>query len=135
MAFLRTFSKEGTEATEGERGIGEMERRESASLVKPSQLALSRLTKVFLFEMARSSGVDMEREIVIGRWSEERATEVAQVVQMARDGDAKEMSGEVGEPSLGRRVGVSSLREQRSDWERRSARVAPLVSTEVEYQR
>ena len=67
--------------------------------------------------------------MLIDRWSEERATEVDHEALMARAGEAREMSGDVGEDPEGRRVGVSSLRGQKSDWVIRSARLDTLVST------
>ena len=46
----------------------------------------------------------------IGRWSEPRVVFVCQLVDVMREADANETSGELGEALLGSRVGVSQLR-------------------------
>ena len=114
-------------------GVGREVSMASTSSVKPVQFALSKFTKVFLSEMVES--VLKESEMVMGRWSEERAVETDQSELMRREVEAKEMSGEVGEPFAGRRVGVSSLRTPKEDWPTRSARLEPLMSVRDEYQR
>lgn len=113
MVCLSFFSKAGTDAVEGGGVEGNADRRDSTSSVKPSQFALSKFMKVFLTE-GRVSEDDWS-VMLIGRWSEERATEVDHEALTARAGEAREMSGEVGEDPEGRRVGVSSFRGQKSD--------------------
>ena len=48
--------------------------------------------------------------MTIGRWSEDSAVLVFHSEARRRDGEAMEMSGEVGCPEVGRRVGVFVLR-------------------------
>ena len=55
-------------------------------------------------------GMESRMEIVIGRWSELREVEVDQEKEEAMWAEARETSGEDGEPLQGRRVGVSVLR-------------------------
>ena len=56
-------------------------------------------------------------------------------ISEARFGAARLMSGEVGLPNWGRRVGKSSFRQQIGDWVIWSAIFCPRVSLIVEYHR
>lgn len=63
------------------------------------------------------------------------AVDVDQVDERTIDGLARETSGEVGCPVVGRRVGVSSFRTVKSDCEIWSARSSPRGSGMLECHR
>lgn len=131
MVSRSSFSRWGTD--DSEVGSEREASKDSTSSVKPDQFALSKLMKVLLSERVES--VLKESEMMIGRWSEERAVETNHSELMRSEEEAKEMSGEVGEPLEGSRVGVSSLRTPKEVWLTRLAMSEPLVSRYDEYQR
>ena len=85
----------------------------SVSQVKPSQLALLKLVKVW----RGRSGMLVEKtppiRIMIGRWSELSVLMGVQSMSRVRWAVAKEMSGDEGVPLVGRRVGESVLRMEK----------------------
>ena len=101
----------------------------SISVEKESQLAFFRLEKERSGE--ESSGALKVSVRTTGTWSELSAVTVVQSREVMMLADAKEMSGEVGRPLRGTRVGESSLRQQKSELLMASAKASPLVSGSV----
>ena len=64
----------------------------------------------------------------IGRWSEPSVVIVFQLVEVIREEDANETSGELGVALLGNLVGVSQFRMPKSELQIESAKFFPLVS-------
>ena len=69
----------------------------------------------------------------IGRWSEPRFVFVCQLVEVIREADANETSGEDGLASPGSLVGESQLRIPKLEPETTFSSRVPLVSVELEY--
>ena len=71
----------------------------------------------------------------IGRWSEPSVVFVFQLVEVIREEDANETTGELGVALLGSLVGVSQLRMPKSELQIESAKFFPLVSVDVACQK
>ena len=69
----------------------------------------------------------------IGRWSEPRFVFVCQLVEVIREADANETSGEDGLALPGSFVGESQLRIPKFEPETTFSNRVPLVSVELEY--
>ena len=69
----------------------------------------------------------------IGRWSEPRFVFVCQLVEVIREADANETSGEDGLALSGSLVGESQLRIPKLEPETTFSSRVPLVSVELEY--
>ena len=69
----------------------------------------------------------------IGRWSEPRFVFVCQLVEVIREADANETSGEDGLALPGSLVGESQLRIPKLEPETTFSSRVPLVSVELEY--
>ena len=67
----------------------------------------------------------------IGRWYEPSVVIVFQLVEVIREEDANETSGELGVALLGNLVGVSQFRMPKSELQIESAKFFPLVSVDV----
>ena len=68
-----------------------------------------------------------------GRWSENRFVFVCQLVEMIREADANETSGELGLTLLGNHVGESQLRITKLEPNTMLSNIVPLESLEIEY--
>ena len=68
-----------------------------------------------------------------GRWSENRFVFVCQLVEMIREADANETSGELGLTLLGNLVGESQLRITKLEPNTMLSNIVPLESLEIEY--
>ena len=69
----------------------------------------------------------------IGRWSEPRFVFICQLVEVIREADANETSGEDGLALPGSLVGESQLRIPKFEPEPTFTNRVPLVSVELEY--
>ena len=69
----------------------------------------------------------------IGRWSEPRFVFVCQLVEVIREADANETSGELGLALPGNRVGESQFRIPKLEPHTMFFNIVPLVSVEHEY--
>ena len=69
----------------------------------------------------------------IGRWSEPRFVFVCQLVEVIREADANETSGEDRLALIGSLVGESQIRIPKFDQEIMLSNKLPLVSVELEY--
>lgn len=72
-------------------------------------MALLRLVKVLLLAGLKFDEVEML--MMMGRWSEFKAVSVVQDVEVRREEETMEISGDVALPVVGIRVGVLRLRE------------------------
>ena len=69
----------------------------------------------------------------IGRWSEPRFVFVCQLVEVIREADANETSGELGLALSGYLVGESQFRIPKLELDTMLSNIVPLVSVELEY--
>ena len=69
----------------------------------------------------------------IGRWSEPRFIFVCQLVEVTREADANETSGELGLALPGNLVGESQFRISKLVPDTMLSNIVPLVSVELEY--
>ena len=69
----------------------------------------------------------------IGRWSEPRFVFVCQLVEVIREADANEISGELGLALSGNLVGESQLRIPKLEPDSILSNTVPLESVEPEY--
>ena len=69
----------------------------------------------------------------IGRWSEHRFVFVCQLIEMIRESDDNETSGEEGLGLLASLVDASQLRTPKFEPEIMLSNMLPLVSVELEY--
>ena len=103
----------------------------SASRVYESQSAFLRLMKVRWGGSGRFIWKELPSWTMIGRWSELRVMRVRHSESKAMWEVAIVMSGEVGSPREGTRVGDSMLRRMRSVFVRDSVIAVPLASASV----
>ena len=101
----------------------------SVSCVYESQSALSRLVKIRWVGSGRFIWKELPSWTMIGRWSELRVVKVHHSESKAMWEEVILMSGEVGSPREGTRVGESRLR--RSEFLRDSVISVPLASASV----
>ena len=69
----------------------------------------------------------------IGKWSEPRFVFVCQLVEVIREADANETSGELGLALSGNSVGESQLRIPKLEPDTMLSNIVPLESIELEY--
>ena len=69
----------------------------------------------------------------IGRWSEPRFIFVCQLVEVIKEADANEISGELGMALPGNLVGESQLRIPKLEQDTMLSNIVPLESVELEY--
>ena len=81
-------------------------KRSSDIVEKRFQLALLKLVKHFLLLLFMLCCSVVAMFMMIGRWSECSVVWVCHSQEVRREGEAREMSGEVGELFKGSRVGV-----------------------------
>ena len=68
-----------------------------------------------------------------GRWSEPRFVFVCQLVEVIREADANEISGELGLALPGNLVGESQFRIPKLEPDTMISNIVPLISVELEY--
>ena len=103
----------------------------SISLLYRSQFAFFRLMLVrCCIEVIVTSICKLMR---IGRWSELRFVFVCQLVEVIREADANETSGELGLALPGNLVGESQFRIPKLEPDTMLSNIVPLVSVELEY--
>ena len=100
-------------------GIGLLLSLSSISCVNLAQLAFG-VTETVVCKLMR-----------IGRWSEPSVVIVFQFVEVIREDDANDTSGELGVVLLGCLVGVSQFRIPKSGLQIESAKFFPLLSVDV----
>ena len=69
----------------------------------------------------------------IGRWSEPRFVFVCQLVEVIRDADANEATGELGLALPGTLVGESQFRIPKLESDTMFSNIVPFQSVELEY--
>ena len=69
----------------------------------------------------------------IGRWSEPRFVFVCQLVEVIREADANETSGELGLALPGNLVGESQFRIPKLEPDTMLSNMVPLVSVQLKY--
>ena len=69
----------------------------------------------------------------IGRWSESRFVFICQLVEVIREDDANETSGELGFSLPGNLVGEFQLRIPKLEPDTMLSNIVPLESVELEY--
>ena len=71
--------------------------------------------------------------MMIGRWSEPRFVFVCQLVEVIREDDANEISGELGLALPGNLVGESLFRIPKLEPDAMLSNIVPLEAVELEY--
>ena len=79
------------------------------------------------------SDVHLQQTNEVGRWSEPRFVFVCQLVDVIKEADADETSGELGLAFPGNLVGESQLRIPKLEPDTMLSNIVPLESVEHEY--